>query len=547
MTDTEITSRILRRYDDARNQSIAWSGLWRQLATYVKPDRDAIGTAKTWTGTPNSGAFDLFDGTAMSGNLIYAAGCMSYLTPADEPWFRFEPPKRLADAEGVKEWCANVTETTQELLAASNFYGQIHECWLEDGAFGTASIFVEEGDRSALRFTAREIGDYCLLEDHNGHVDTWFHPFTLTDRQAVQKFGEENVAPEVAKKVAEGKGDDKREYLHCIYPREDAERDHLKLDAPNMPWASVYICQQSKKIVRKSGFWEAPEATGRHIKWGKNVYGLAPFLYALADQRQLNDLQRNLDVLAEVSAFPRIQAHAEQEGEIDLRSSGVTWFKDPNHKAMEWLTGGKYDIGLDRVKERQAAVNRAFHVELFQMFAGIPVAKQMTATEVAERRREKLTLFSPTFARKTSEMLSPMLRRVFAVLLRAGAYPQVPRELIVMTTPGAAEIIDPDITYTSRIALELKAIQSSGFQRALAGFAPFASVKPEIFDNVDFDKAFRDSLRNEGVPEGWITDETDIAMIREARQRAQEAQAQQEQMAAGVELAATANKAGLAA
>lgn len=548
MEESEIASKLTQRFQAAKNITVAWSGLWRELARYVKPDRDCIGVNKTWMASPNAGLFDLFDGTAMSGNLAYAAGCMAYMTPADEPWFRFEPPKPLSDNETVKEWTSIVTETVQEVLARSNFYSQIHEGWLEDGAFGTCSLFVEEGDgKIPLRFVSREIGDYSILENNKGEIDSWFHEISLTHRQAAQEFGEENLSDDVQDALREGgaKSDEKRTYLHAIYPRTDAERDRLKIDGENMPIASVYMDTSSKKILRKSGYWESPEATGRYMRWGRGPYGIPPFLYALADQRQLNDLQKNMDVLAEVAAFPRIQAHTEQEGEIDLRSNGITWFKDPNHKAMEWLTGGRYDIGIDRVKERQEAVRKAFHVDLFQMFGGIPPGKQMTATEVIERKRDKLTLFHPTFARKTSELLTPLLQRVFALMLRNGFFPPVPNELLTPVGNGMAEVIDPEVTYTSRIALELKAIQTGGFQRAISSFAPLASMKPEIFDHVDFDAAFRDTLRNEGVPEAWIADPDKVEQLRQARLEAQQAQAQKEEMAAGVETAATAAKAGL--
>lgn len=545
----ERANNILKRHQEAKTAQSAWSGVWRDLATYVKPERDVLSTASpsnSFSSTPSAAKFDLFDGTAMSGNLIYASGCMSYLTPSDAPWFRFDPPQWLNDDESVKEWLNEVTEITQDALAKSNFYSQIHEAWLEDGAFGTCSIFCEPGRDRPLRFESREIGDYACLENADGIIDTWFHEFSLTARQAVQKFGEEALSEKIREANKEGgdKKDQKYNFVHAIYPREDAERDGFKLDGENMPWASVYLEEQSKHIVRESGFWEAPEATGRYVKWGKHVFGIAPFLYALADQRQLNDLQANLDVLAEVAAFPRIQAHAEQEGEIDLRRSGVTYYKDSNQKAEEWLTGGRYDIGLDRVRERQEAVKRAFHVELFQMFAGIPMNREMTATEVAERRREKLTLFSPTFARKTTEVLNPLLFRVFGLMLRQGAYPMPPPQL-VSNTRGIPEIVDPEITYTSRIALQLKAIQGAALERVLAQFLPLVEINPGILDNLDIDRTFRDSLRNEGIPEDWLTDEDVIRQIREARQQKQQEEQQKMEQMAQVETASKAASSGL--
>lgn len=545
---SDLATRILRRHQHAKERQNAWLGVWRDSATYVKPDRDCLGPDGKNAMTPNTGVFDLFDGTAMTGNLIYAAGCMAYLTPADQPWFKFDAPQFAADDEAVKSWCSEVTEITQQAIARSNFYSQIHESYLEDGAFGTQSLFCEAGDKNPLRFTSREIGDYAMLENADGEIDTWFHESKLTARQAVQKFSRpgDELPDTITEQIEAGgnKADTEHRFLHVIYPREDAERDNLKIDGPNMPWASVYLHLQTKQVVRVSGYWEAPEATGRYMRWGKNVFGIAPFLFGLADQRQLNDLQMNMDVLAEVAAFPRILAHSDLEGEIDLRRSGVTYFGDQSKKAEEWLTGGRYDIGLDRIRERQEAVKRAFHVELFQLFAGIPPNKEMTAYEVAQRKEEKLQMFSPTFARKTKELLNPMLRRVFGILIRNGAYPEIP-EALVQPSPQGIVVVDPEITYTSRIALELKALQSAQFQKTLAEFAPIAELRPDIFDNVNFDAAFRDTLRNGGVAENWIMNEQERDQLRQMRAQAEMEARQKEEMMAGMEAAGKAAQAGL--
>src|SRR6185436_2076880 len=100
---------------------------------------------------------------------------------------------------------------------------------------------------------------------------------------------------------------------------------------------------------------------------------------------------------------------------------GVTYFSrdlaGANLMPREWMTAGRYDVGLDRIKERQRAIEDAFHVPLFQMFAQLE--KQMTAREVAERSSEKLIQFSPTFSRLTSELFNPLLERIFGILLRA--------------------------------------------------------------------------------------------------------------------------------
>ena len=87
-----------------------------------------------------------------------------------------------------------------------------------------------------------------------------------------------------------------------------------------------------------------------------------------------------------------------------------------------------------RENRKQQAIESAFHVDMFRMFASID--KQMTATEVAERSTEKLVQFSPSFTRKTTELLTPMLRSVFGILIRGGKVPPPPQDAIIMDEMG---------------------------------------------------------------------------------------------------------------
>ena len=107
----------------------------------------------------------------------------------------------------------------------------------------------------------------------------------------------------------------------------------------------------------------------------------------LPEARQVNFLQKMMDALAEKMAFPPVLAPEELEGEIDPNAHGVTYFSrdlaSGGSLPKEWMTQGRYDVGLQRIQERQKAINEAFHTDLFQMFAQIQ--KQMTAREVAER------------------------------------------------------------------------------------------------------------------------------------------------------------------
>jgi hypothetical protein len=252
---------------------------------------------------------------------------------------------------------------------------------------------------------------------------------------------------------------------------------------------------------------------------------MVPSFAALPEARQVNFLQRMMDALAEKMAFPPVLAPESLEGEIDPNAMGVTYF-DANLAATngmprEWMTAGRYDVGLQRIQERQKAINDSFHVDLFQMFAQIE--KQMTAREVAERSQEKLIQFSPTFARLTSELFNPLLERVFGILFRAGSLGEVPPQIAGQPY---------SIQYSSRIALALRSLPSIGYARTLERQLQLAAVIPSVLDNMDYDAAERATALSDGVPADFLMPTQKRDDMRKARAEAQAKAQQQAELAA---------------
>ena len=526
-----------------------WETLWQDIAKYVMPRRTPglNGTVQT-PGTGNDAL--LFDTTAVRANMTLANGQLAWMSPLESAWFAFEP-QPFQDTDDARRWLAQATGIARNLLAVSNFYVAVHEFYLDRGAFGTACLYIEPGRRAALNTQVWPVGSYVVDENEDGIVDTVIREFKLTARQAVQKFGEANISDKLreAAKAGGSKAHERYDFLHAIYPREDAERDSQKLDAPNMPIASVYLEKQGCRVCQVGGYEEMPVMVSRYLEWGSgmgSLYGWSPAFAALPEARQVNFLQKMMDALAEKMAFPPVLAPEALEGEIDGNAMGVTYFSpdiaSSGSLPKEWMTQGHYDIGVQRIQERQKAINDAFHVDLFQMFAQLQ--KQMTATEVQERAQEKLIQFSPTFARLTAELFNPLLERVFAVLLRMGKLGPlegIPPALIQPLGNGRGFIAPPAVQYASRIALALRSLPSLAYQRTLQRLGQTMSLNPGVLDNFDFDAAERQTSLTDGMPPEYIRPAAAVAQARQARAAAQ---AQQQQQAAAMQTAEAAGKLG---
>jgi hypothetical protein len=541
--EVKLADWVLSRHSDLASERAPWDTVWQELAEFCLPRKAEISAKRSM---PDTSRHDvLFDTTAMQGAATLANGQLAYITPADSRWFVYEPPRGIS-SDRAKQWYAKCSEIAQLMLATSNFYTEIHETYFDDSVFGTYALFVQKGRNHPLNFSKFDCGTYSIAEDDEGDITTLFRELELTAEQAAEKFGEENLSEKMQKTLEQirrsGKGGTiKHKFIHAIYKREEGDRERGKEDGPNKPYASVYVEQSTKHVCRNSGFEEKPFFAGRHIKSMNGPYGVSPAWMALPEARQLNFLTKQLDALAEVKAFPRLLMPATHEGEIDLRSGGVTYFDptQPNAVPKEWMTQGEYQIGLERENRKQQAIERAFHVDMFRMFAGID--KQMTATEVAERSTEKLVQFSPSFTRKTTELLTPMLRSVFGILIRGGKFPPPPSDAIVMDEFGQPTLPEPDISYVSKVALALRAMHNLSLARTMERNAIIAQVRPEVLDNFKWDVITRETARNDGLPSDWLADEVDVENERVSRAQMQ-AQMQQEQSM--LNMAEAAGKAG---
>lgn len=536
MTDA---SDIMRRYKAAESIRLAMCSIWRDVGAHVDPLNREIGIDSATGWTPSiSGMAAIFDTTIKEAARTFAAGCMSWMTPSETKWFSYNAPRAMRDDDAIKSWYAECTDITAEILAGTNFYSEIHDLYLQDGCYGTSGMFIRENSTYGLHFETFRIGEYSLLENSLREVDTVFRCLRFSPRQCAQEFGEFNLTEEIRKALTDPKKADDEcvEVVHFIGPRHNRDRfsDHVK----NAPFASVWIEKKNKAILKESGFYESPFAVHRHLRWGKCPYGRSPGMEALFDARQLNYMQQQLDTLVEKQVTPPVIAPAQFEGVVDLRARGITYTEDMQNRPEYFGDPGNYMVGEDRTEYRKRQINNAFHVELFQALASVPIGKQMTAEEVRQRRNDRLPNFSPTFARKNRELNDPIMRQVFSTLLRLGAFPPAPRQLMQQLPSGDIYIPPPNITYTSRMALALQSLHNDAFLDVLTLGGQISAISPEVMDNIDLDEGFRDYARNSGLRESALVPEQRRDEMRQIRAEEQAAAQEEASMLAEGDVAA---------
>lgn len=509
---------LLATYNNLKTERSSWDHWWETLRHYVLPRRVQPNTPQSSGQVPEDGNFDhIYDTTAIESCQKLASGHISYITPGHEVWFKWSAPYEYEGKDHIESWYNKASEIAIRELAASNFYTEIHEAFLDRAALGTGSLFCGSGQDGRLLFTHIPCGSFVCAENEEGTVDTYYREFKFSPYQAERLFGREKLGERAKAMLDEDsrKHNTSLRFLHVISPRE--KYDPRKKDPLNKPFRSVYLSLDDNLIVEENGYMEFPYLVTRFLKWGEGPYGLPPGRLVFPSIKQAQFLNRILDTLGEIAAFPRILELANQVGEIDFRAGGRTIISPEAAQLgypREWATGGNYNIGLDRLKSKQDAIKKAFYIPMFELWGD--TTHQMTATEVMARENEKTLMFSPSFTLFVSDFL-PTMQRIFKLLYRQGKLPPPPPEILSSDEFSGLKIAEPRIVYQSKIALVLQRLQSESFDRTLQRLAAISPYHPEAADNFEWDRSLRESARIEGVAEQFLTPQEDMDARRAQR------------------------------
>ena len=524
---------VIAKRDALRKWRAPHEQLWDEVAELSMPRKVTGGEAGYLP--PMIDSAELHDSTLRVASLMLANGFCSLVTPREEVWHSLTPPKALKENDAVVKFYRECGEEITYRLEQSNFYTEIQETYLDRAAMGTGVDFSEWDDEyDNLNFRHLPIGTYYIGQDHRGRADCVIAELCYTAEQAAQEFGLDSLSSKLQKEVKDPKRNDTHVFLVSVEKTKDWEKGEF-------PYTMCVAEEEGKHKVHEQGYFEMPAHVTRYLKWGTSPYGFAPTWIALPEAHKLSLLQKQMDVLAEKAANPPILAPASLEGEIGVGALDITYVNDidPNRSPREWATSGRYDIGQDRITEKKKTIQEIMHGDLFRLFAQID--RTMTATEATLREAEKVMQFSPTFSALTSEYLDPKLMRIFGILWRQGKMPQPPEELTMLLGEGQVPL--PQVAYSNRISLAIKAKTNMNYAEYMAIQTPLAEMNPAILDNMDSDRQFRDGWRNAGLPEDGLKREIDVEETRQARAEAQQQQMQMEQAAQAAAIAKDASAA----
>ncbi len=518
--EDDLANKVIQDFNYLFGLRGNWNTHWTEIAQRIMPDHSYLfQNYSQLTQMGDKRMTQVYDSTGILALQRFGAIMDSLLTPRNQFWHQLKANDPIVQRDkATRMWFEKVNQILfdQRYAQRTNFASQNQEQYLSLGAYGTGVMLIDDlAGNLGLRYRNVHLGQIYLQENHQGIVDRVVRHFIMTARQAMQKFGDS--CPDVISNIAEQFPERQFFFVHWVGPNED--RDPERKDHKGMPFSSVYVSIEGRKVVAKGGYRTFPYAISRYRQAPFEAYGRSPAMDILPAIKTLNEQKKVMLKAGHRALDPVLLAH--DDGVIDafsldpgsINPGGIT--KD-GRLLIQPLPVGNLPDGKELMEDERKLINDTFLVNLFQILTENP---EMTATEVMERTREKGILLAPTIGRQQSEYQGPMIDRELDILSRQGLLP--PQPPMLKSAKGNYKII-----YDSPISRAQKADQVSGAMRTLEAFTQYAqqAQDPSILHLINIDVAGPAIAEANGVPASWMNDPRKVAMLRQKMAEAQQTQ-----------------------
>ena len=519
----KLASELKNNLSRLMEKRSTWESHWQEIADLMLPRKAEI-TKERARGDKRS--TQIFDATGIHSLELLAASLHGMLTSSANRWFSLRYKEAiLNESDEAREWLEDSIDKMYLAFARSNFQQEIFENYHDLIAFGTSCLMVEEDEDDIIRFSARHIKEIYIEENKKGLIDNVYRKFKLTVDQAMQKFGPENLSKEI-NNTHKSNPYDEVEICHIVRPR--FSYDGSKQDKKNMKFQSIYFEHSTDHIISVGGFNENPYVVSRYLKSSTEIYGRSPSMNALPDVKVLNKMvEHGLKAAAKQIDPPLLVPDDSMLAPVRMTPGSLNYYRSGSRDRIEPLNiGQNTTVTLNAENARREAIARMFHVDQLQIQSN----RTMTATEVLQRNEEKMRILGPVMGRIQSELLEPMINRVFFIMLRNRLFREAPPIL------ANQEI---DIEYVSPMALAQKGQELQNVMRGLELFGSLAQTMP-VMDYIDENGLVKQLVQTLGLPARMIKSDKEVQAIRMERQEAQQQQMQMQQQLAESEMAKNA-------
>lgn len=529
-----------------RANRYSWWTHWRELADYFLPRR------YRWIITPNMMARGspinqhILDSTGVICARNLASGLVSGKSSPTRPWFKLRVGTIDSTVTSpVSLWLAECERILYLIFAESNFYNSIAQFYYDLVIFGTATQLIYEDFENVINCYNPCAGEYYIDIDGKYRPTIFYREFTMTIGAVVDEFGLANCSESIRRiyTSADGSGLTREIVVaHSLEPNDDGNAakfgfsDRFAFRELYWEWGGSASPQggnmQPQGFLRRKGYYERPNITGRWDLVSNDAYGRSPGMDALPDQKQLQLESRRKAQAIDKMVNPPLVADVQLKNQpASLLPGGMTYvqgYTSSGKPGIASVYDTKFPVAeiTEDLNEVRVRLAKTFFNDVLMTASQYETRSNVTALEWDMRKSESLVALGPALERIDHEVLGPVLDRVFGIATRAGILPPAPPEI-------QGQMIN--VEYVSMLQQAQQAAASAGIERVLTLAGNLLGAKPDVMDNIDVDYAldkYSELLNNDPK---MIRSPEQLAQIREERAQQQAAAVEAEQLKAMTE------------
>lgn len=472
----------------------------------------------------------------------FAAGMKSGLTSPSRPWFTLTLyDNGLAELENVKAWLTAVQDIMQGVMLRSNLYDQLFDVYKEEGIFGTGALLIEEDEEDVIHAQSLTIGSYAIGVDKRGRVNKFCRQFRRTLTQLASEFGESALPQELRHRLKEKPDNTRYELRNIIMPSEEYlmnEGVTGRFRYVSYWWLAGY---NEPAFLRVGGYNEFPVMVPRWRVINDDLYGREQPGDIGEDDAAVLQLMEidEREAIEKTVRPPVLVPESLTHNRVKAGAGGMTVYNPLNGDSpITKLFDFKFDYEGVAMKRQELTehLREIFYVNMFRMWT-TDLRQGRTATEIQARESEKMFMLGPLIERQTSELLEPMIERIYAIMERRGMFPPVPEEL------ADSEV---KIEYMSVLASTQKQASFAGIEQMLnmagmmAQLQAGAGRSPDVLDKIDCDEVIDQLADMYVLPTGIVLGDDAVAGLRNDRKKEQRAMQEQQEAMSAVQAGAQA-------
>jgi hypothetical protein len=541
-----------RLFEEQKSIRSSWEYEWREIQKFILPNRGRwLTTEANRGGRRNRYIYDNTAGYAMR---TLASGLMAGITSPARPWFKLTTPDPEMMKYGpVKVWLKEVEDAMGAMFANSNIYNVLSTQYEEIGGFGSGPMLLYEDKTDIMRGYSMTVGEYYQAADDRGEIGSLIREMDWSIGQMVKRFCSNPDGTVDQKKFANLSNASQSMYKrgqlsalvtirHIIEPNNQYRPGML--GSKGKPWRSIWweVGADQDRILDQSGFNSKPFVAPRWSVIGMDAYGQGIGSDIIGDTISLQAMTKKKARAVDKQIDPAMNLPG------SMKKSGANYSLDPgvnnfvdgmgqgvNAQPAQVVQPNLSHFVMD-IQEVQRRIEHGAYKDLFLMLHQMDRG-QITATEIIERKAEKLIGLGPVVERLNDEMLEPMIDRAFEIMISAkddsGGFALVP--------PPPQEIQDVKLG-VQFISIFRQAQQQEDVTRTVSyvqnlALMAQATQDPSVMDNLDADEAAQILGNKGGVPATVVASEDQVAAKRKARADAESQVQQQMQMGQAVEAA----------